>query len=237
MLYTPLPVTALYKRLKLKGLIKDDLPFEEWHGQKVLNWHHPAFPGDLAEKWLNKAFAMEYKENASSIYRTVETTYRGYRRLAARGDLDDNLKARRRQLEERIREYRIMLEVVETNTLNQSEKRLARELQDEISSVLGPLPLWSKVLGHAARAAAALWKLRVRLFGDVKQPRTIYTRFPARKQLHSTSAGIENLRCNTEKATADTDTKLEVFAHQVKYSAKSKREEKKHGNWLNALWD
>jgi predicted nucleotide-binding protein (sugar kinase/HSP70/actin superfamily) len=39
------------------------------------------------------------------------------------------------------------------------------------------------------------------------------------------------------KASADTDAKLEAFAHQVKAFAKSMREEKKHGSWLSALWD
>jgi predicted CoA-substrate-specific enzyme activase len=39
------------------------------------------------------------------------------------------------------------------------------------------------------------------------------------------------------KATADTDAKLEAFAHQVKSFAKSMREGKKHGSWLSAFWD
>ncbi len=46
MLLTPLPVTALWRDMKKKGLVREDLPWEEWHGQKELAFRHPAFPGD-----------------------------------------------------------------------------------------------------------------------------------------------------------------------------------------------
>ena len=46
MLLTPLPTTALYQEKKASGLLREDLPFEEWHGQKMLNYDHPHFPDD-----------------------------------------------------------------------------------------------------------------------------------------------------------------------------------------------
>lgn len=179
MLYTPLPVTALYRRHKQKGLIKEELPFEEWHGQKLLNWRHPAFPGDSAERWLTHAFKKEHDRNASSIYRIVETAYRGYRSLVEREDRSENLEVRKQQLEARVREYRIMLEVVMANTKSSMERCKARNLQEEITWAIGPLSITARILAYGARVAAWLWKLRVGLLGDRKQPKTLYKRYPA----------------------------------------------------------
>ena len=45
MLLTPLPTTELYREKQAGGLLREELPYEEWHGQKLLNWRHPHFPG------------------------------------------------------------------------------------------------------------------------------------------------------------------------------------------------
>ena len=83
MLLTPLPVTALYRDMQQKGLLRENLPFEEWHGQKELSWNHPAFPGDAPARWLEKAFRADYEANSSTMYRVIETAFRGWKRLAA----------------------------------------------------------------------------------------------------------------------------------------------------------
>ncbi|MBN2530452.1 MAG: cobalamin-dependent protein [Deltaproteobacteria bacterium] len=176
MLYTPLPVTALYTRLKGKGLIREDLPFEDWHGQQVLNWRHPAFPGDSAEQWLNRAFKMEYDANFSSVYRMIETAFRGYKTLSASQNGNPHLHARMQQMKARTQEYRPMLEVLKANA-SPAEQLKADTLQKEITDLLGPLPLSAKLLAVGARIAAACWAMRVQLKGDMKQPGTIYTRY------------------------------------------------------------
>ena len=183
MLYTSLPVTALYEQHKRQGLIKENLPYEDWHGQEVLNWNHPEFPENSAGQWLNKAFKEEYEQNSCSIYRAIETVYRGYKSLSMRDDLDRILEARKDMFEARIQEYRIMLDVILANAGTEREKQMACDLQDEITSDLGPLPLRSKLRGLVGRALAAMWKLRVFILGDMKQPRTIYTQYPARDQI------------------------------------------------------
>ncbi|MBN2717347.1 MAG: cobalamin-dependent protein [Deltaproteobacteria bacterium] len=180
MLYTPLPVTALYTRLKGKGLIKEDLPFEDWHGQQVLNWRHPAFPGDSAEQWLNRAFKMEYEANLSSVFRMVETAFRGYKTLAAMQNGSPHLYARMTQMATRTQDTRPMLEVLKTNA-GPLEQQRAQALQNEITALLGPLSMASRLLAAGAKVAAQFWKWRVKLKGDMRQPRTIYTRYAGRK--------------------------------------------------------
>ena len=180
MLYTPLPVTALYTRLKGKGLIRDDLPFEDWHGQQVLNWRHPAFPNNSAERWLNRAFKMEYEANFSSVYRMIETAFRGYKTLAANPNRNRHTDVRMAQMAARTQEYRPMLEVLKRNA-GAEEQQKASALQQEITAVLGPLAVSSKLLAAGARIAAALWKMRVKFAGDMRQPRTICTHYPRSK--------------------------------------------------------
>ncbi len=195
MLYTPLPVTALYTRLKAKGLIRNDLPFEDWHGQQVLNWRHPAFPGDTAEQWLNRAFKMEYEANFSSVYRMVETSFRGYKTLSAMQNGNPHLDVRMQQAMERTQEYRPMLEVLKTNA-PPAEQRRAKDLQKEITALLGPLPLSARLLAIGARIAAVYWKMRVRTKGDMRQPRTICTHYSqgrvTRKPLKASDHGSDS---------------------------------------------
>ncbi|HSN54776.1 MAG TPA: cobalamin-dependent protein [Candidatus Sulfomarinibacteraceae bacterium] len=179
MLLTPLPTTPLYRDLERRGLLRDELPWEEWHGQKELAWRHPEFPGDAAERWLERAFRQDHDANSSSMFRVVETAFRGWRRLAAMPHRDPCLEHRMARLARRTREWSPMLAELARNGVNDLERRRARALDREIRTALGS----PGVVGTAARAAvrllAAAWRLRVRLAGDGIQPRTLVTRFPA----------------------------------------------------------
>lgn len=178
MLLTPLPVTALYKDHRERGLLRDDLPFEEWHGQKELSYRHPHFPGDSASRWIKSAFLQDYERNSSSMYRVVETSLRGYLRLDAAGPLDDNLRVRRLELERRVKNWAPMLPHIIANAVNESERGRALHLEKEVAAIF-PHSVMDRVKRVAVRLAANAWKLRVALRGDVIQPKTIMTRYPA----------------------------------------------------------
>lgn len=179
MLFTPLPVTTLYRDMQCRGLLRDDLPWEEWHGQKEMAWRHPSFPDDSASRWLDFAFRRDYEVNSSSVYRVVETAFRGLRRLAAMPDRDDCLEHRRQRLEQRVRGWSPILAELAVNGVNELERARARELDAAIQASLGKPGLRGRALRAAARVCAAAWRLRVRLAGDAIQPRTIVTRFTA----------------------------------------------------------
>ena len=178
MLLTPLPTTALYEDHRARGLLRDDLPWEEWHGQQELSFRHPAFPGDAASRWITAAFRTEYEENGSSMLRVVETSFRGLQRLRAAGDLDACLTARRAGLERRTRNWAPILPTVARHAVNPRERDCALRLRDEIRAAAPPR-LAARALELGARALASAWKLRLTLRGDVKQPSTIVTRYPA----------------------------------------------------------
>jgi len=178
MLLTPLPTTALFLEHRSRGTLRTDLPFEEWHGQKHLSYSHPAFPGDLADTWLRTAFRRDFEVNSSSMYRVVETQWRGFRRLQARTSLPPSLEARKRRMLERVKGWSPMLPMLARNAVNPTERSRALSLHRQIFSIL-PHTLLQKTMEVAVRACAVAWKARVALLGDRVQPSTLVTRYPA----------------------------------------------------------
>jgi hypothetical protein len=170
-------VTRLYEDHKARGLLKDDLPYEEWHGQNELNWRHPAFPGDEAKRWLDFAFQRDFEVNSSSIYRMAETALRGYRTLAAMPSRDACLEARMHQLRRRARLYSHLLPLIADRAVNEDERRRAVALDAEQLRRLGPLKARERFVRFGAGLLAARWDVRLRLLGDRIQPATIVTRY------------------------------------------------------------
>jgi hypothetical protein len=176
MLLTPLPVTALYQDHKARGLLREDLPFEEWHGQKYLTYRHPEFPGNSAEKWLMAAFRKDYEVNSSSMYRVVETVFRGYRHLAGLSRRDACLRTRMEQYKHRTIEYAGILPLVAKYAVNETERKRATILDREIAALFGKPTFKEKLRRFAIQALAMRWKLKCDFFGDGIQPPTIVTR-------------------------------------------------------------
>ncbi|MBI5446910.1 MAG: cobalamin B12-binding domain-containing protein [Deltaproteobacteria bacterium] len=177
MLLTPMPVTGLYREQQERHVLRTELPFEEWHGQKHLAYQHPAFPGDSAEWWLTAAFRQDYEENSSSMYRVVETSLRGHRRLADFPRRDACLDLRMRQLREQTRKWSAVLPALARGPVNDQERRRALALDRQIAEALGPPSPGTHLRRAAARVLAARWRLRLRILGDVLQPKTLVTRF------------------------------------------------------------
>jgi len=178
MLLTPIPVTGLYLDQQRRGLLRMDLPFQEWHGQKRLSYHHPGFNDDDPEKWINLAFRQDYEENSSSMFRMAETAVRGYEHLAAMTDRDACLEARMVQCREKARSWSMILPAVARNAVNALERKRSNELYERAFRHFGR-NLWERTAGFATIALAGLWKLRIKILGDHVQPKTIVTRYPA----------------------------------------------------------
>jgi hypothetical protein len=176
MLLTPIPVTALYLDHQRRGLLRTDLSFQEWHGQKHLSYHHPAFNDDDSEKWINRAFRQDYEENSSSMFRMAETAVRGFEHLAAMADRDACLEARLVQCRDKARSWSLILPAVARNAVNPLERSRSTDLYSRAGRLFGRR-LWERAAGFATIALAGLWKLRLKVVGDRLQPKTIVTRF------------------------------------------------------------
>jgi hypothetical protein len=179
MLLIPLPVTELYRDHQRRGLLKTDLPYEDWHGQKALNFNHPRFPGNSPERWIKAAFRQDYEENSSSMYRNVETAFRGAQTLAAKGRTDPWLAERAKRLRKRTLNYAPILAAVERFAVNEKERQRAKDMERKIEAAFGPRTLFTRLGRTGSVLLAAAWKFRLRIFGDGIQPRTIVTRYPA----------------------------------------------------------
>ena len=182
MLLIPLPVTDLYRDHQKRGLLKTDLPFEDWHGQKTLNFNHPAFPGDAAERWIKAAFRQDYEENSSSMYRIVGD------RLPRRPD-PGRQKRNGRFGSLAGRAGRAACGSGPSTT--PPSWRPSRGTRSTSANGKGPetwsgrsrppsgpgrsSPSWA---GRLPSSWPAAWKLRLRIVGDGIQPRTIVTRYP-----------------------------------------------------------
>jgi hypothetical protein len=188
MLLTPLPVTALYRDHQRRGLLRTDLSFQEWHGQKRLSFRHPAFTDDDAEKWINRAFRQDYEENSSSMFRMAETAVRGYEHLAELPDRDACLQARLEQSRGKARVWCLILPAIMYNAVNRKERWRSKDLYERARRLFGR-NLWQRLAGLCTIPLAGLWKLRLELFGDVVQPRTIVTHCPAVTQVSRLSTG------------------------------------------------
>ncbi len=193
MLLTPLPVTRLYRDHKRRGILRTDLPLEEWHGQKMLSFRHPAFPGDSAQRWIDSAFRQEYEANSSSLLRVIRTTYKGYQRLARRWELTPGQAARKRMLEASLRAWSPVLPTIALLAVNSLERERATDLLRRIRRSI-PQSLGDRIKAPAALAIALAYRARVRLFGDTIQPRTILSRYPAgRPQARPTPIPLEEV--------------------------------------------
>ena len=206
MLLIPVPVTELYRDYQRRGLLKMDLPFEDWHGQKTLNFVHAQFPGDAAERWIKAAFRQDYEENSSSMYRNVETAFRGARTLAAKsetGESDAWLAGRAERLRKRTLNYAPILAAIERYAVNARERQRAMDLERKIEVAFGPRTLVARLGRTAAVLLAAAWKLRLRIVGDGIQPRTIVTRYPAASKAKAgRTADIISLRPAADESEA-----------------------------------
>jgi len=205
MLLTPLPTTGLYQSQKERGLLREDLAWEDWHGQKELSYKHPHFAGDAPDRWMKHAFRQDYERNGSSMLRVVQTSFRGYLRLLGM-KRDASLDARKASLEKRVRVWGCMLPAVARHAVNDAERQAALDLDRRIRATL-TITVAERAKRVAVLGLAARWKLRVKLLGDAVQPKTIVTHYQASEQL-----GLHNSLDGRGEHSEPTDRDLAVAA-------------------------
>ena len=193
MMFTAMPVTALYQEFKDKGLLDFDLPYEEWHGQHNLNWRHPHFSSEEARRVLDDAFRQEYDRNSSSILRIAQTALRGLANLEGPARTDPWLAIRRGQILAYAQQVRLLLPTLGRFAHNPLEKSRVVELIQTFELVLGPMPLGARVLSMAALAVAGVQTLRTALFGDMHQPSVRLTRYRWPRPAWGPGVGLRNL--------------------------------------------
>ena len=175
MMFTPLPQTRLYLDYKERGLIDFDLPYEEWHGQHVLNFRHPAFSKEDSKRILNRAFQAEFDQLSSSVVRMFDTAMRGYRTLSA--SPDPWLRRRGEQMRESVVQFRLLAPTMRRFAHNSLERQRVIAAEKEATRLFGPPSVRDRTLQLAGRTLAEIHSIKRRLFGDMAQPKMRLERF------------------------------------------------------------
>lgn len=172
----PLPQTTLYKEYSNKGLLHEDIPYEEWHGQHRIWFRHPHFTLQESETYLRDAFQKDYQELGPSALRIFATAMNGYKHTQKYQD-DPWLKMRNEQLRQLCGNYYPLLSVIKPYLPNAKIKCLVESLAEEYREVFGLKTLPQKLIVLGASLCALLESLKLKHFGDVRQPKTIYTKY------------------------------------------------------------
>ncbi|MBI5789716.1 MAG: radical SAM protein [Candidatus Schekmanbacteria bacterium] len=173
----PLPQTSLYKDYKSKGILREDLPYEEWHGQHRLWFDHPHFTGKESEEYLRQAFKRDYHELGPSIMRLSATYLQGYKYTLRYQD-DPWLKERNEQLKACCTRFYSVLDVMKPYMPTAQSARLLEALIRDYRETFGPKTLQQELLTHGGSLCALKEYVKLKLFGDVRQPKTIYSKPP-----------------------------------------------------------
>jgi radical SAM superfamily enzyme YgiQ (UPF0313 family) len=170
----PLPGTALYKDLKGKGLMRDDIPYEEWHGQHRVWFRHPVFSPEETESYLRRAFQRAWDEMGCSLLRYLETSMKGY--LSTKDASDTRLGARNRYFERTCRESYPALHAIRLLAHNRFEREYADETIARYHDLFGAPDVVQRMKIRAAQVLAAIESARMKLVGNLRQPKTLFTR-------------------------------------------------------------
>lgn len=171
----PLPETPLFKEYREKNLIRKDVPFEEWHGQHRIWYHHPHFTPEQSENILRDAFKQDYDRNGSSLLRMCDTAMRGFRMLT--DDSSPLLRMRRESFLELTKSLRPSLCVLKKYAHNQRVKDITTRVINDYEETLGPATLKDKLLGQTALTCARLEKYRLKSGRTIRQPKTMRTMY------------------------------------------------------------
>jgi hypothetical protein len=170
-----LPGTKIYQDYCQKGLIMEDVPFEEWHGQTKIYFKHPNFTTEESERILQQAFQYDYDTQGSSVLRAFDTTMRGYMNLAY---YKDSWMAKRRELlKDKAIAFRPLLEAMKKYAHNDRVRQLTEEVIARYDMKLGPMPLRQKFQSKIALIYAAREASRIAKGRNIYQPKTKRTYF------------------------------------------------------------
>ena len=171
----PLPGTALYQDYEAAGRLRNDLPYEEWHGQHQIWFHHPSFSAEESARYLKAAFDYDHDELGPSVVRMCETLLRGYRTLARYDDAW--MRARRSELGKQAESFRFLLEAARAFAHNGTSQALVQRVSAGFDEAFGPPSDKQRKLGRIAVEQARREARRVADGQAVYQPRTMVTSY------------------------------------------------------------
>ena len=172
----PLPGTRLFDEYEGQGKLRDDIPYEEWHGQHQIWFTHPHFTRAESAGVLKQAFITEFETNGPSFLRMADTAIRGAE--ATQKHTSGFMRLRHEQLVERAREFYPTLDAMCSQAPDQNSRRLAMAVRRRFNACFGRRPAALRAKSLAVQGLMLAEKFRSRVIqNNLRQPKTTLTSY------------------------------------------------------------
>jgi radical SAM superfamily enzyme YgiQ (UPF0313 family) len=163
----PMPGTALHDLYLKKGTLRSDVPYEEWHGQGEIWFHHPDFTGEESREFLKRAFVRDYEYAGASLLRAIDTMLRGY--CYTIGHSDPRVR-RRAESFTLVKQMRHFLPAARMLASNRATVDLTKQLASRYHALFGPRSARDLMVSAAVTGYAVAEWARIRYRSDVRHP-------------------------------------------------------------------
>lgn len=171
----PLPGTKLYNDYDEQGILRKDIPYEEWHGQHQIWFKHPHFNLEESASFLKNAFRYDYDKQGPSLLRMCDTVLRGYVTISKYKD--SFMQKRTMQLKSWAEHYRMMLQAIHRFAHNDIVLNKTKKLIERYDNELGPRSLKQRIGAKFASYHAKREAIKIVLGQNNYQPKTIITKY------------------------------------------------------------
>lgn len=215
----PLPQTKLYQEYEEKGMLRHDIPFEEWHGQHRIWFDHPNFTGEETETILRNAFRKEFEQLGPSILRSGQTLINSLSSPVYQTE-DPYLLQRYQQQLAKCKAYYWALTALKWLVPTAHMKQQAAQLLGEYRRQLGrrnPLQVMAAVPLYAL-ATIGRWKME--LGYEAHNPRAIKTMFRLEPAMYKEMKGRIQAILRNRKTWAILEDKGGAYELSLHFSGK-----------------
>ncbi len=188
MQFGPVPMTALYLDYKAKGKLLEDVPYEEWHGQKQIYFKHPNFTGEESETILRDAFRKEYEILGPSILRASETMIRGLDDPIYQTS-DPHIRRRFEILQAKCRRLHIPLTAMKWLAPTKHMKELAARTISRYDDHFGRRTLLKLSASAAVYVCAVIARTKLNMGYEAHNPGTLKSMFRVQPEAYKAMKG------------------------------------------------
>ncbi len=190
MQFGPVPQTALYLDYKEQGKLIDpsEMPYEEWHGQKRINFRHPNFTSEETEVILREAFQKEYETLGPGILRSCDTMIRGLSDPVYQTS-DPMLRRRYKILEQKCRRIHYTLNAMKWLTPTTHMSNLADEVIARYNAHFGSRTALRLTASSFIYIAARVAEFKISLGNDSHNPKLIKEMFRVQPEAYKAMKG------------------------------------------------
>ncbi len=173
--YAPVPGTALWERMCKENRLIPGIPWEDMHAFHEPWFYHPHFTVKEGKDIQEEAYQRDFHELGPSVFRLIETEYRGWEYL--RHCEKPHLRARASYFARQMRTYKILLAAMESLVPTESMRGMIRNLRIQIEKSFGKINPLYKAAAGGIFLAGRFREFRNRRWGDVLQPPTRYVHY------------------------------------------------------------